>query len=591
MDFLLDANVTGNEVFGAISSEVKGTVDLDPVLTLNTKLSALRGGLGIAKSSFLISDGTSTKTINIASAETVGDVVRLIESNPPDGRQITVNLTKNGLVIDIDDAGGGNLTVREVSGGTTAKQLGIFNSLGVGVKQLFGSDLAPILRPTTKLTDILGTRASALLQSASINNDIAIEAAENGADINGVVIQVVSDSAIAGDEAIATFDEVNRVLRINVNGGVTTARTVVNAINATGQFAAKLDSKFDPDNAGTGLIQLGATDTFVGGSGLLFDKESGIQIVNGGQTHTITFESAQTIEDLLNLLNGSTAHVAARISEDGRSIEVRSRLSGADFKIGENGGTTATELGIRTLTRDTRLVDLNFGRGVDLTGGNDELTTNPNFVQGSGPRVDFTIRRDGSPDLNIDVSSANTIGDVLDLINTHPDNRGASPITARLAAFGNGIQITDENNSGAQSLTIIRGHSFAAWDLGLIPRSEETASLSASVPATATVSFPQPNDRNTGIVVSAKVGGPSFNSVQVIYRDILGGGAATATFAGGRLFVDIDAGQTTANTIIDAINAQGTFSGAARDAARSSKQRLGRNSDDWRRGDVRRRSV
>jgi flagellin-like hook-associated protein FlgL len=73
------------------------------------------------------------------------------------------------------------------------------------------------------------------------------------------------------------------------------------------------------------------------------------------------------------------------------------------------------------------------------------------------------------------------------------------------------------------------------------------------------VTFPQPNDKNTGIVLTAKVGGPSFNGVEVVYRDILGSGGATATFAGGRLFVDIDAGQTTANKIIEAINTQGTF--------------------------------
>ncbi|MEO8495470.1 MAG: hypothetical protein ABI614_10390, partial [Planctomycetota bacterium] len=55
------------------------------------------------------------------------------------------------------------------------------------------------------------------------------------------------------------------------------------------------------------------------------------------------------------------------------------------------------------------------------------------------------------------------------------------------------------------------------------------------------------------------VGGPSLNGIPVEYRDILSGGAATATFSAGRLFVDIDAGTTTANTIINAINAQGTF--------------------------------
>lgn len=558
-NYLLDANVTGNEVFGAISSQVQGTADLNPILTLDTKLSSLRDGSGITKGSFIISDGSSTKTINIASAETVGDVVRLIESNPPEGRQITVRLTNNALSIDIDDAGGGNLTVREVSGGTTATQLGIFNSLGVGIKQLFGTDLAPRLQPTTRLTDILGTRASVALPSAGVNNDIFIEAAQNGANINGVIVRLTTNGAIAGDGAVATFDELTRVLQVNVNPGVTSAATVVNAINVTGQFTAQLDSKLDLENAGSGTVQLGATGTFVGGSGLLFNKESGIQIVNGGRSHTITFESADTVEELLNLLNGSTANVSARIAADGKRIEVRSRLSGADFKIGENGGTTATELGIRTFNRDTLLADLNFGRGVDLTGGNDDLAADPSFVGGSEPHVDFTIRRNGSPDLDIDIRSANTIGDVIDLINTHPTNRGTSPITARLAEFGNGIQITDENNSGAQSLTIARGQSFAAWDLGLVARNAATAELSASVPAQATVTFPQPNDRNTGIVLSAKVGGPSFNNVQVIYRDVLGNGEATATYAGGRLYVDIDAGQTTANRVIDAINAQGRF--------------------------------
>jgi flagellin-like hook-associated protein FlgL len=558
-NFLLDANVTGDEVFGAISSEVRGTTDLNPILTLDTKLNSLRDGLGVTKGSFLVSDGTSTKTINIASAETVRDVVRLIESNPPDGRQITVRLTNDALAIDLDDAGGGNLTIREVSGGTTANELGIFNSLGVGINQLFGADLAPRLQRTTQLADILGTRASVVLQSTGASNDIFIEAAENGEDINGVVVQVVSNGAVGGDNAVATFDEVNRVLEINVDAGATTATTVVDAINATGQFTAQLDNKADPGNTGVGLVELGAAGPFAGGSGIVFDKESGIQIVNGGQVHTITFETAETIEDLLNLLNGSTASVSARIAQDGRGIEVRSRLSGADFKIGENGGTSATELGIRTLTRETQLSDLNFGRGVDLTGGNDLLASDPSFVGFAGPHVDFTIQRNGVPDLDVDIRSAQTVGDVIDLINTHPDNGGASPITARLAEFGNGIKITDENNSGLQSLTVVRRDSFAAWDLGLIERNQETASLVASSPSQATVTFPQPNDRNTGIVLSATVGGPSFNDVEVVYRDILSGGAASATLIGSQLFVDIDAGQTTANTIIGAINSQGTF--------------------------------
>ena len=76
---------------------------------------------------------------------------------------------------------------------------------------------------------------------------------------------------------------------------------------------------------------------------------------------------------------------------------VRSRLSGADFSIGENGGTTATQLGIRSLTANTALADLNHGLGVTSITG-----------------ADFTIHRKDGTDLPIDISSAVTIGDVLE---------------------------------------------------------------------------------------------------------------------------------------------------------------------------------
>ena len=72
-----------------------------------------------------------------------------------------------------------------------------------------------------------------------------------------------------------------------------------------------------------------------------------------------------TIEDLLNAINGSGADVLASINAAGTGIDVRSRLSGAEFSIGENGGTTATQLGIRTLTESTALAALNHGAGVD----------------------------------------------------------------------------------------------------------------------------------------------------------------------------------------------------------------------------------
>lgn len=470
VDYLFDANLSGDEVFGAISPQVRGTADLNPVLTLDTRLSDLRGGAGITKGSLVISDSFATTTVDIASAETIGDVARLIEAAAPGGRQLTARLTSNGLELDLSDAGGGNLTVREIPGGTTADELGILNTVGTGIGPLVGKDLDPQLTATTSLRDILGTRASAVVPVIGPNNDLVIKAVDNGAQYEGVEVQVVNSGTVAGNSATATFDQANNVLRIDINPSVTTATAVITAVNATGLFTAELDTHLEAPNDGSGVFSLTAAGTLAGGSGINLDQTAGIQIVNGGQTHTITFEDAETVEDLLNKINGSSADALATISADGSGIDVRSRLSGASFQIGENGGTTATELGLRSFTRESLLGDLNYGRGVDITGGNDALVNEPNFIAASSPHIDFTIERKDGTTLDIDIRAAHTVGEVIDLINL-----AAGETIAGLTAFGNGIEIVD-SSVGPGDLTISRRQSFAAWDLGLIPRGQDSAS-------------------------------------------------------------------------------------------------------------------
>ena len=136
--FLTETNLTGEDVFGAISPEVRGTAALTPTVTSATRLDDLRGGAGIRGTSFVISDGNSRQTIDLTGAKTLGDVVRILQDNPPEGRQLNVRLTATGLSLDIDDAGGGNLTVEEVAGGTTAADLGILEPDGTGVAPLRG---------------------------------------------------------------------------------------------------------------------------------------------------------------------------------------------------------------------------------------------------------------------------------------------------------------------------------------------------------------------------------------------------------------------------------------------------------------------
>ncbi len=140
-------------------------------------------------------------------------------------------------------------------------------------------------------------------------------------------------------------------------------------------FGARLDPLDRGVLSGQGLISKTPVGqwaaTTAGGSGEEFDQASGLSIENGGRTHVIRFAGAATVEDLLNTINTSGAGLLAAINRAGTGLDLRSRSSGADFAIGENGGTTATQLGLRTFTGAVRLADLNFGRGVaeDLNAG------------------------------------------------------------------------------------------------------------------------------------------------------------------------------------------------------------------------------
>ena len=129
----------GQDLFGAVSSEVQG-IDLNVVLARGHAASANCGaGKGSPKGTILISDGTHISAVSLAGAETIGDVARLIEANPPEGRELSVSVEARGLRIEMDAAGGGSFTIRDEPGGLTAAQLGILRLSGRAVDPIIGT--------------------------------------------------------------------------------------------------------------------------------------------------------------------------------------------------------------------------------------------------------------------------------------------------------------------------------------------------------------------------------------------------------------------------------------------------------------------
>jgi flagellar hook-associated protein 3 len=135
---------------------------------------------------------------------------------------------------------------------------------------------------------------------------------------------------------------------------------------------------------------------------------------NRNVTYTIDLSAAVTVDDVVNAVNaqlGAVANLSLGIAD-----------AGASLQWSPTTGTT------NTITIDTPLANLNAGRGVDLAGGT------------------FHIRNaDAGIAFDVDISSANNLGDVITAINNAMTANGVTGVTAGLNAAGTGLAITDGN--------------------------------------------------------------------------------------------------------------------------------------------------
>ncbi|HMB94984.1 MAG TPA: flagellar hook-associated protein FlgL [Tepidisphaeraceae bacterium] len=333
-------NVNGADVFGALSSQVQGTADLTPSLTLTTRLSDLRGtgGSGIDLGSVQIGDGTNSGLVDLSKADTVGDVINTI-NNAHIGT-ITASLSPNGMGLQLSSSGAtDNISVNEVGGGTTASDLGILSANGAGVA-----------------TPLVGG---------------------------------------------------------SVQANVTLLTPLAN---------------------------------LRGGAGI---DTSGLTITNGTTNKTVDLSSATTVEDMLNAINGAGAAVKADINAAGTGINIINPTEGTTMTIGENGGTTATDLGVRSFGPTTQLADLNDGKGVgDVTGN------------------DFQVTDSNGTSFQVDTNGLHTVQDVIDAINNAASTAGAG-VTASFATTGNGLVLTDTAGGGGTMAVAAVNFSTAVQDLGL----------------------------------------------------------------------------------------------------------------------------
>ncbi|HKQ47457.1 MAG TPA: flagellin [Phycisphaerae bacterium] len=176
---------------------------------------------------------------------------------------------------------------------------------------------------------------------------------------------------------------------------------------------------------------------------------NGVSISNGPLTATVDFAGATTVQDILNRLNGTGVGIRASINDAGTGIIVENLLAGTPLIIGENGGTDAATLGIKSLNTSVPLSQVNGLRGIHPVTGDDFQITNANGVT-----------------FQVDLSTAQTFGDAINAINAASTTAGAG-IVASISDAGAGLQLTGPAGPGVITVTALN-LSPVAQELGIL---------------------------------------------------------------------------------------------------------------------------
>lgn len=353
-------------------------------------------------------------------------------------------------------------------------------------------DLDPAMVEKTRLTDLRGARDLGI--SLGVVNIQVDDGTQTNFSVDLSSAHSVEDVINTLEEAIQSVDPgatvqidpiSGRALEIIPSGGVditisdleTDAIAADFGINKTFTAGDTVGEDLQPRLTERTLVA--SLDTVPPDLGL-------IRLTNGAQTRELDLSEADTVGDIKTLVEGLGIGIRVDIDSANDRLNFVNELSGASMSIGEvGGGTTATQLGVRSFAAETLLSDFNGGNGVQILSGKvDPETGNPDPARD----LDFRITLKDGTSFEVDLAGATTVQDVLDRINQTADGAGVDPaeFQATLAEDGNGIVLNDVTDpSGTTSVEALNG-SFAAHDLGILG-STASATLAGEDRATVAV--------------------------------------------------------------------------------------------------------
>jgi flagellar hook-associated protein 3 FlgL len=311
-----------------------------------------------------------------------------------------------------------------------------------------GHNLSPALTSTTRLADLAGARGQGVALGAvnlTVGSSTVPVDLSHAATAGDVVNLLNNALTAAGSDAV-----------VGTSGGAFTiagdsAQTVAIADPSGNTTAADLGlatsvasaATFTGTNTTPKITATTPLSALNNGAGV---DPTGLVISNNGTSATITLSGPPalvTVGDLLNKINAAPVNVHSQINAAGTGIDLLNPVSGAAMTVGENGGTTASDLGVRSFDTTTKLAKLNGGAGVSTS-------SQP------GPTGQILITKTDGTSFSVTVDGIKTPSQLIAAINAATGN---TTVTAAMNATGNGISLTD-TSGGPGNLTVGAGNNF-----------------------------------------------------------------------------------------------------------------------------------
>jgi flagellar hook-associated protein 3 FlgL len=333
------------------------------------------------------------------------------------------------------------------------ESFGVFSDefLGRDPTTLSPIDLDPALILSTRLSSLNGgsgiAKGSIEITGSVGTAVVDLQIAETISDVIDLINQKTATTGLtaainaAVDGLVLTDIGAGPIVVQEVQNGIT-ARDLQILTAPVGVGSPHVGGDLDP--VVTLRTQLGDLFRGVGidSTGMTLTNDTAAQTYSATFTSTV-FNLNNTVEQVLNALNGANLFVEARISDTRTGIDIVSKLSGARLLVTENGGNTARDLGLLSTVARAKVENLNGGLGVGSVDGSD---------------MQITLK-DGTMHF-VDVDNVSTVFDLATALNN------LSGLNATLNA-SDGITLTDATG-GAGALTVENFNgSFAATNLNI----------------------------------------------------------------------------------------------------------------------------